>query len=58
MESSNTFNIEDMLPGVQYRFKITSVGINGRIGNAGASQWHESLQNTLLQSPAQLQVIR
>ena len=42
IESSSLFRVEGLIPGVQYRFMITVVGPNGRLGTPSTSDWIEA----------------
>lgn len=41
IEESNVFRVDGLLPSGQYKFMITAVGPNGRLGDTVVSEWAE-----------------
>ncbi|VDK50782.1 unnamed protein product [Anisakis simplex] len=54
IEHEQSFKVQGMIPNVQYRFLVTAVGPDGRLGSAVMSDWAEALSlGLILRPPAQ-----
>uniref|UniRef100_A0A914ZL04 Fibronectin type-III domain-containing protein n=1 Tax=Parascaris univalens TaxID=6257 RepID=A0A914ZL04_PARUN len=51
IEPETSFKVEGMVPNVQYRFLVTVVGPDGRVGSPVMSEWVEALSLGLILRP-------
>ncbi|CAJ0596770.1 unnamed protein product [Cylicocyclus nassatus] len=58
VESDTLLKIKGLIPGVQYRFKVTAVGASGRLGEAVDSSWTEISSNGVPRTPGSSLIIR
>ncbi|VDM70209.1 unnamed protein product [Strongylus vulgaris] len=58
VESDTLLKIKGLIPGVQYRFKVTAVGPSGRLGEAVDSTWTEISSTGASRTPTSSITIR
>ncbi|VDN21336.1 unnamed protein product [Cylicostephanus goldi] len=58
VESDTLLKIKGLIPGVQYRFKVTAVGPSGRLGEAVDSTWTEISSSGAPRTPGSSLIIR
>ncbi|CAB3410249.1 unnamed protein product [Caenorhabditis bovis] len=58
VESDNHIKVDGLIPGVQYKFLITVIGPNGKLGDTIQSEWAEISSNLVLKTPGSPLVVK
>ncbi|KJH42251.1 fibronectin type III domain protein [Dictyocaulus viviparus] len=52
VEHDSLFKVRGLIPGIQYRFMVTAVSVNGKLGDTVTSDWTEVSNGVMPKPPA------